>query len=167
VKKDTDRRVFVYNRTREVFVATEVDVADSYGTRLVGLLGKGARWARPGRGLWIIPSHGVHTIGMLFPIDVIFLDKQHCVIHVEEHMRPFRLSRVLLKAHSVVELPPHTIFRTGTKVGDEMELGPINGYPPSILLSAQGAGPRSVIEEQHIEVSSSQFTTIPAGGSEK
>ena len=55
--------VYIYNKTRETFVATEATVADSYLRRLVGLLGKTKRWAQLGRGLWIVPSRGVHTIG--------------------------------------------------------------------------------------------------------
>ena len=116
------RAVYVYNKTRETFVATEATVADSYVRRLVGLLGKTKRWARLGTGLWIIPSRGVHTIGMLFPIDVIFLDKNKEVVGVEEHVRPFRISRVSLRAASVLELPPHTIYRSGTQVGDQLEI---------------------------------------------
>jgi uncharacterized membrane protein (UPF0127 family) len=119
-------RVYVYNRTREAFVATEADVANSYMRRLVGLLGKTKRWAKIGTGLWIVPSCGVHTIGMMFSIDLIFLSKEKEVVHVEEYVRPFRISRVSLKAASVLELPPHTIYRTGTKVGDQMEISPLN-----------------------------------------
>jgi uncharacterized protein len=114
--------VYIYNKTRETFVATEAAVADSYFRRLVGLLGKTKRWAQLGRGLWIVPSRGVHTIGMMFPIDLIFLSKEKEVVHVEEHLRPFRISAVSLKATSVLELPAHTVFRTGTQVGDRMEI---------------------------------------------
>jgi len=114
--------VYVYNRTRETFVATEARVADGYFTRLVGLLGKTRRWAKPGRGLWIIPSHGVHTIGMLFALDLVFLDRDLTVVHVEEHVRPFRISKVSLKTMSILELPPHTVFRSGTRVGDHLEI---------------------------------------------
>ena len=114
--------MYVYNKTREAFVATEAVVADGYITRLVGLLGKTKRWARFGAGLWIVPSRGVHTIGMLFPIDLVFLNKEKEVIHVEEHVRPFRISKVVLKAASVLELPTHTIYRTGTRVGDWLEI---------------------------------------------
>jgi len=120
--------VYVYNKTRETFVATEATVADSYLRRLVGLLGKTKRWTRPGTGLWIVPSSGVHTIGMLFPIDLIFLSKDKEVIHVEEYVRPFRISKVSLKANSVLELPPHTIYRSGTQVGDRLEIAPLNGH---------------------------------------
>jgi uncharacterized membrane protein (UPF0127 family) len=114
--------LYVYNKTRETFVATEALLADSYLTRLVGLLGKTRRWAQLGRGLWIVPSRGVHTIGMLFPIDLIFLGKDKEVVYVEEYVRPFRISKVLLKATSVLELPPHTIYRSGTKIGDQLEI---------------------------------------------
>ncbi len=116
--------LYVYNKTRETFVATEALLADSYLRRLVGLLGKTRRWAQLGRGLWIVPSRGVHTIGMLFPIDLIFLGKDKEVVYVEEYVRPFRISKVLLKATSVLELPPHTIYRSGTKIGDQLEIAP-------------------------------------------
>lgn len=125
MNNNNSRRVYVYNKTRETFVATKAKVADGYLSRLVGLLGKTPRWARPGHGLWIVPSHGVHTIGMLFAIDLIFLDTSKQVVHIEEHVRPFRISRVSLKASSVLEVPPHTVFRTGTRVGDHFEIAPL------------------------------------------
>ena len=123
--KEPDRPLYVYNKTRETFVATETILADSYLRRLIGLLGKTKRWAQVGRGLWIVPSSGVHTIGMLFPIDLIFLSKEKEVVHVEEYVRPFRISKVSLKAQSVLELPAHTIYRSGTRVGDRFEIATV------------------------------------------
>ena len=119
------RSVCVYNKTRETFIATEAAVADDYFRRLIGLLGKTSRWAKLGRGLWIVPSRGVHSIGMLFPIDLMFLSKDKKVVHVEEHFRPFRVSRVSLRTASVLELPAHTIYRSGTRVGDTLEISEI------------------------------------------
>ena len=118
-------RYFIYNKTRETFVATEAKLADGYFSRLVGLLGKTRCWARPGHGLWILPSHGVHTIGMMFAIDLVFLDRDCRVVHVQEYVRPFRISRVAFKAQSVLELPPYTVFRSGTQVGDRLEIGQV------------------------------------------
>ena len=126
--------MYVYNKTRETFVATEAKVADGYFSRLIGLLGKTKRWAHFGAGLWIVPSRGVHTFGMLFSIDVVFLNKEKEVVHVEEHLRPCRISKVSFKAASVLELPPHTIYRTGTQIGDRLEIS-----------SAQAAKPESGI----------------------
>ena len=59
---------------------------------------------------------------MLFPIDLIFLNRDKEVVHLEEYVRPFRISRVSLKASSVLELPSHTIYRSGTQVGDRFEI---------------------------------------------
>ena len=123
--KEPNRPLYVYNKTRETFVATDTILADRYFQRLIGLLGKTKRWAQLGRGLWIVPSSGVHTIGMLFPIDLIFLSKEKEVIHVEEYVRPFRISKVSLKAQSVLELPAHTIYRSGTRVGDRFEIATV------------------------------------------
>jgi uncharacterized membrane protein (UPF0127 family) len=140
-KTKSGRGIYVYNKTRETFVATEATVADSYVRRLVGLLGKTKRWARLGAGLWIVPSRGVHTIGMMFPIDIVFLSKEKEVVHVEEHVRPFRISNVSLKAASVLELPPHTIYRTGTKVGDRIE---ISTAPPDAAATERESDTRQV-----------------------
>jgi uncharacterized protein len=131
------RAVYVYNKTRETFVATEAVVADGYLRRLVGLLGKTKRWARLGAGLWIVPSRGVHTIGMLFPIDLLFLSKDKEVVHMQEYVRPFRVSKVTLKAVSVLELPPHTIYRTGTRVGDRLEISSSQTARPTVKVDAQ------------------------------
>jgi len=130
------KAVYVYNKTRETFVATEASVADSYLHRLIGLLGKTKRWARVGAGLWIVPSQGVHTIGMMFPIDVVFLNKDKQVIHIEEYLRPFRISKVSLKTRSVLELPAHTIYRTGTKIGDCLEISTVQVAPQPSTNSA-------------------------------
>src|SRR6201988_972277 len=128
-----DGPVYVYNKMRETFIATEATVANSYFTRLVGLLGKSRRWAQLGKGLWIVPSRGVHTIGMLFPVDLIFLSKDKEVVHLEEFVRPFRISKVSLKATSVLELPPHTIYRSQTQVGDQLEIARMKqGQVPAI-----------------------------------
>jgi uncharacterized membrane protein (UPF0127 family) len=132
--------VYVYNKTRESLIGTEVAVADTYWSRLVGLLGKTRSWVRPGRGLWIVPSRGVHTIGMLFPIDLIYLDRSRQVIHIEEHVRPFGISKVCLKAESVLELPTHTIFRSRTQLGDTLEISKLPPPGESALSSASRNG---------------------------
>jgi uncharacterized membrane protein (UPF0127 family) len=63
--------------------------------------------------------------GMLFALDLIFLDRNKVVVHLEECVRPFRVSRVILKTHSVLEVPQHTIARSGTRIGDQIEISRI------------------------------------------
>jgi len=77
---------------------------------------------RAGQGLWIVPSRGVHTFAMRFPIDVVYLDEDKVVIHAEQDLRPWRVAPVRLGAASVLELPANTLNSTGTAVGDEIEI---------------------------------------------
>jgi len=129
---DGRKCVCIYNKTRETFVATRATVADGYFHRLVGLLGTARRWARPGKGLWIVPSHGVHTLGMLYALDLIFLDRNHRVVDVVENIRPFRISKVSFKAHSVLELPVRTVSSTETRVGDQLEISRGGAHDPAV-----------------------------------
>jgi uncharacterized protein len=113
---------YAYNRTRRSFLATELSVAGTHWSRFCGLMGKGAADFHAGRGLWIVPSHGVHTFAMCFPIDVIYLDKKSTVVHVENNLKPWRLAPVRANAASVLELPGDTLRSTQTAVGDEIEI---------------------------------------------
>ena len=112
------RQVFVYNKTKETFLAFRVNVADSVAGRLVGLLGR--RSLKPDSGVWIFPANAIHTIGMLFSFDVVMIDKNFKVVSVKEMVKPFRVILPKLRAESVIELPAHTIFRSRTEVGDEL-----------------------------------------------
>ncbi len=110
--------VFVFNRTKQTFLGYRVEVADTIVSRLVGLLGR--KSLQPDGGLWIVPSRGIHTLGMLFDIDVIFLDSQRRVVGVRELLRPFSMTHLSLQADSVLELPAHSVFRSRTAVGDQL-----------------------------------------------
>ena len=112
------REVFVYNKSKETFLAFRVAVADSILGRLIGLLGK--RSLKPDGGVWIVPANAIHTVGMLFSFDVVMIDKDFRVVSVTEMVKPFRVLLPKLRAESVIELPAHTIFRSRTEVGDQL-----------------------------------------------
>jgi len=86
---------------------------------MVGLLGE--RELQPGDGLLIVPSQGVHTLGMRFPIDIAVLDDDWRVIAIRRDMRPFRMTRMFWKAAAVLELPSGMLESTSTFVGDTIE----------------------------------------------
>jgi uncharacterized protein len=111
-----------YNKTRQTFLATQMRVANTHLSRLRGLMGLSPARFLHGQALWILPCHGVHTWLMRFPVDVIYLDRDHTVVHIEESLRPWRFAPVRMEAESVLELPPHTIFNSGTRIGDRFEL---------------------------------------------
>ena len=111
-----------FNHTRQAYLATALAVADTHWTRLRGLLGLTSSDFRNGSGLWIVPCHGVHTLGMGFPIDVVYLDRAMTVIHIQSDLRPWRFAPVRAQAASVLELPSRTATNTKTAVGDKIEI---------------------------------------------
>jgi uncharacterized protein len=113
---------YAFNQTRRAYLATCLRVADNYWSRLCGLMMAKASVFPQGQGLWITPSHGVHTFAMRFPIDVIYLDREKTVIHLEQDLKPWRVAPVRRKAASVLELPGNTLNSTGTALGDRIEI---------------------------------------------
>jgi uncharacterized protein len=114
---------YAFNRTRRAYLATELRIADTHWSRLRGLMGTQPARFPSGNGLWIVPCHGVHTFGMRFPIDVLYLSAGKTVVHVEHDLKPWRMARVSMKAASVLEFPANTLRGSGTVVGDEIEIG--------------------------------------------
>jgi uncharacterized protein len=111
-----------FNQTRQEYLATALAIANTHWTRLRGLLGLRSNDFRNGSGLWIVPCHGVHTLGMAFPIDVVYLDDAMTVIHVQGDLRPWRFAPVRTQAASVLELPCRTAAETRTAVGDKIQI---------------------------------------------
>jgi uncharacterized protein len=102
-------------RDGEVLAALEV--ADSFTTRLRGLLGRdgidGAMLFRPAK--------SVHTIGMRFPIDVAFCDRDLRVLDTRT-MAPFRFGVPRLKARCVIEAEAGAFERWRLQPGDQLEV---------------------------------------------
>jgi uncharacterized protein len=115
-------RALAFNLTRNLYLAGELAVAHTHWSRFIGLLATPPGDFGNGRGLWIRPCRGVHTLAMRFPIDVLYLDRAGKVVHLEHDLQPWRFSPVRMSAASVLELPSHTLARTETAVGDQIEI---------------------------------------------
>jgi len=121
-------RYSAFNLTKHVLIASDIEAADSCWRRMKGLIGRSAREFSVGQGLWIMPCKGIHTIGMSFPIDVVYLDETCHVLCLYHRLVPFRLAALKLKARSVLELAAGTLSDNGTTIGDKLEIRPSN-YP--------------------------------------
>jgi uncharacterized membrane protein (UPF0127 family) len=113
-------RLIALNTTREVTLANRIRHADRLLSRLVGLLRD--RELVPGDGLWIVPCNSIHSFGMRFAFDAIFLDRELRVVRLMPEMKPWRVSALVLSAHSVLELPAGTIVQSGTQMGDQLKI---------------------------------------------
>ena len=113
------RRIYcVYNQTRECFISLGVTPADTTFARLKGLIGRTR--LKFDDGVWVVPSQGIHTLGVLFPLDLMYLDANNRVLHLIEHFPAFRIAPLRAQAASVLELPTHTIYSSQTLIGDQL-----------------------------------------------
>jgi uncharacterized membrane protein (UPF0127 family) len=113
---------YAFNRTRTTYLATDLVIARTHWSRFRGLMATDSSRFTRGQGLWISPSHGIHTFAMRFPIDAVYLDRERIVIHIEEGLKPWRLAAVRVQATSVIEVPTGTVSETLTALGDQVDI---------------------------------------------
>jgi hypothetical protein len=117
-RREPDARWKIVNLTRQTVLADRVEVADSAANRNKGLLGR--KGLELGEGLWIVPCSAVHTFGMRFTIDLVYVDRDKRVKKVRTSVPPWHMS-VCVTAHSVVELASGIVCATQTQAGDLLE----------------------------------------------
>ena len=107
------------NRTKGTVVADHVRPANTFWQRLKGLLGTSS--LPIGYGLLIKPCSSVHTFGMNYSIDVLFVNGNHCIIKIVDNMLPGKMS-MASGSQYVVELPAGTAQWAACSVGDILDL---------------------------------------------
>ena len=102
---------------RDDEVLATLEIADSSKARARGLLGRddfdGA--------LLLQPAKSVHTLGMRFPIDVAYVDKDMIVLRTAT-MNRWRVGLPVWKAHGVIEARADTFGHWNLQVGDRLEV---------------------------------------------
>jgi uncharacterized membrane protein (UPF0127 family) len=145
------------DRTRSA-VALEVDVAATRATRRRGLLGRESLGAT--QGLLLSPCKAVHTVGMRFPIDVIFIDRDGRAVRIVPALAPWRVA-MSARAKAVIELAAGTATASDIQIGDLLYLAPappppkrtaavnreVPSKPETSLTSEASLKPRAPIEE--------------------
>jgi uncharacterized membrane protein (UPF0127 family) len=102
-------------------LATSIEVADGFYSRLMGLMFKPS--LTPNTGLWFHGCSSIHTCFMRFAIDVIYVDKNLKVKRVYESLKPWRMTRFVSGADSVFELPAGTVKEREVRIGDQLYVG--------------------------------------------
>src|ERR1700690_4403571 len=115
-------RGYAFNVTRTTYLATDLMIARTHWSRFRGLMATDESEFLRGQGLWISPSHGIHTFAMRFPIDAVYLDRERIVVHIEEGLKPWRMAAVRAYAASVLEVPAGTVRESLTVVGDQVDI---------------------------------------------
>ena len=116
-------------------------MAANWWSRLRGYLGRSE--PEPGEGILLVDCNGIHTFGMAFDLDVVFLDGKGRVLELFRSLSPWKKPPRVVGAAYVLEVPVGTIDKSGTEVGDELVWRDPSPYTFSVLSERRGspAGP--------------------------
>ena len=112
-----DVSLTLVNESTGATVASQVELALDRAGRRRGLLGRDG--LAPASAMVLSPCWMVHTAFMRFAIDVVFVDRGGCVVHVATDLQPWRAA-MSTQAHAVIELPAGAIRKRSVNVGDRL-----------------------------------------------
>lgn len=98
-------------RTEDGKSIARARMAHTFGARWTGLLRQSTLETK--EGLLLVPGGSIHTFGMRFPIDVVFLDRQLRVVRLLQHMAPWRFALGPAETRLVLELRAGRITEVG------------------------------------------------------
>ena len=106
------------NLTQDRVLARKIRYCDNVWNRMVGLLAT----PHPDANLacWLVPCNAIHTFGMKYAIDALFLNKKNKIVAIKRNLKPNRFSPIVRGAHSVVELVSGV--EVNSFVGDQLIL---------------------------------------------
>lgn len=112
--------MIIYNDSKKLILATNSKIADTFFSRMVGLLNRDK--LSENEGLVITHCNSIHMFFMKFAIDVIFIDSSKKVVGLARNIKPNCLSKIYWKASSAIELPVGVILQSKTEIGDKIIL---------------------------------------------
>ena len=110
----------ILNSSKASVIAQYAGKADTFLSRLTGLLGKDN--LKPGQGLVIGRCNSIHMFFMKFPIDAIFVGRENRVVGLVENIKPFQVSPIFWQGNFVIEVGVGVIKNSNTALGDLIRL---------------------------------------------
>jgi uncharacterized protein len=111
----------IYKNSELIFI--HAIKANSYFERMKGLLGK--KSISNEYAMIFTDSPSIHTFFMMFPIDIIFLDKDFKIICIYENLKRNKII-ACWKARYTVEMRENSVRNHNLKIGDKLTLKFIN-----------------------------------------
>jgi len=111
------KRMRVYRA--DTLLWPKVLVAKTFFQRLIGLLSRSS--LETAEGLLFYKAPAIHTIGMRFTIDIVFLDAALCVTKMMQYVRPNRILPYV-PSHVTLELAAGQCEEKEIQIGDVLRL---------------------------------------------
>jgi uncharacterized membrane protein (UPF0127 family)/Flp pilus assembly protein TadG len=116
--------VALMNERTQQPIAARVEIAATRSSRRRGLLGRDH--LDEASAMLIAPCAAVHTAGMRFPIDVVFVDRQGYAVKVVSNLRPWRIA-LAAGGRAVIEMAAGSLRSGQVMLGDRLYLAPASG----------------------------------------
>ncbi len=121
---ESGKTVRALNRSKGTVLCERLEIASSMAAQNRGLLGRDS--LAPGSGMLftggLVPLMWMHMFFMRFAIDIVFLDKSDRVLRINHSLKPWRVSSMVFGARKAIELEAGAAARSGTVVGDQLEV---------------------------------------------
>lgn len=108
------------NKSKNNILVENLFLADSFWSRMKGLMGK--KDLAENDGLLLVPCNSVHSMFMRFPIDLLFLDQNFTVIRIIERFKPWKATPIFRDCCQVVELKAGVALKKGVSIEDKLEI---------------------------------------------
>jgi uncharacterized protein len=105
-------------RANDDRVIENISKTSNFMERMRGLLASPP--LKENEGLLITPCSSVHTFGMNYNIDLVFLDKQWNIVKIVKSLKPWRMS-LSNSAFMVLELAANSIEKLQLATGQQLE----------------------------------------------
>lgn len=112
---------FLKRQQDQNLLLSDLKIAQSFGTRLKGLLFTDS--LNEDQGLWIHRCNSIHTFFMKYPIDCIFLDGDLRIQQLRSDLQPAQILFPVWGARSVIETKAGNIQRWNLTLGEILYVG--------------------------------------------
>lgn len=102
----------------DIIIAQNIQKADSFIKRTVGLLNKKSLTLE--EGLLFEKCNSIHSFGMKFDFDAIYLDNDNKVVGLIENIKPNRIMPIVFKAKKVLETTSGFVQKHNIQIGDKI-----------------------------------------------
>lgn len=101
-------------------VCEDAQWAKDFWSRMIGLLGK--RSFTNFDGLLLSPCSQIHSIGMGFNFDAVYLDNTYRIVAIYENIGKNKILPYNVAVSNVLELPVGTVSTKNLEVGDVLKV---------------------------------------------
>jgi len=111
----------INNNTQNTSIPVRILRADGFLARLTGLLGA-SEWESD-HGLLFERCRSIHTFGMRYPLDILFIDSTGMVLEVVRNVAPNQVIKGPKYSESVIEFRAGALDHVPMTIGDQLVIG--------------------------------------------